>query len=544
MRSFCGPARNGVLVLAGLYFSSFSWAAGAVCKAPPDLDAKFRAHPTTENALALGNWYGSRQQYDCAAETFRVALKTAPKSAQLHYLEGMALAGSKHTAEAIEALQKSAQLDTKALPPHLLLATLYQQDGQSAEAEQQWKQALAIDPRSEVALEGLSDLLLDRKDYVDVVGLLQHAPRTEKLAINLSKAFGLLNYLDQASDVLNDALKLAPNSVPLASAMTVVLFKQTRYEEAIKLLQFTVQKNPGNQQAEVELFRALVLTSHINLARTMASKLLAERPHDPQVLYLAGIVDRSVGQYDVAKAHLEEAVSLEPEFFYSRYNLGMVLNFLHEWKEAKENLEKALALGDTQAETHFELAKALRGLGETEEATHQIQIYQAQRKLEEAKLEAAMNVAQADKDLTAGNVQEAILKYRSACEEVQDSATYKYKLAQALHQANDTEGERAQLEAAVKLDPKLAGAQKELGYLLARAGDATGAIEHFKLAVEAAPAWTEAWVNLAGELAEDGQFDDARKAAAMALRLDPQNEQVRALNDQLARDPNAQQAKP
>ena len=104
-----------------------------------------------------------------------------------------------------------------------------------------------------------------------------------------------------------------------------------------------------------------MLTNHVTAAKPMAPKLLAEHPHDPEVLYLSGIVDRTVGDYPQAKEHLEAAVALDPNFFNSRYNLGMVLVFLHEWKEASEQLEKAIALGATEPQVHFELAKALRG---------------------------------------------------------------------------------------------------------------------------------------------------------------------------------------
>ena len=96
----------------------------------------------------------------------------------------------------------------------------------------------------------------------------------------------------------------------------------------------------------------------------------------------------------------------------------------------------------------------------------------------------------------------------------------------------------------MKLDPQLAPAQRQLGYLLARSGDAAGAVEHFQLAVHAAPRWVEAWINLAGALATEEHFPEARDAAATALRLDPANEQARRLSDRLASDPAAQQAQP
>ena len=506
--------------------------------------AKLHAQPTSDNAVALGSWYAAQKQFDCATEVFRSALKTDPKSAQLHYLEGLALVGGGHPGEALPALEESTRLDPQVIKPHLMLAYLYGQSGQHAEEEDQWKQALVIDPHSAPALEGLTAELLGRQDYTGVIVLLKSAHLSEKLAIYLSQAFGELNYLNQANSVLAEAMKSSPNSVPLASAMTVVLVKQHRYQESINMLQRTVEQNPGNTEAELQLFRVLVLTNHINAARPIGPKLLDKRPHDSEVLYLNGIVDRAVGDNALAKVVLERAVAIDPNFFNSRYNLGMVLVFLKEWPEAKMQLEKAIALGAPQPQVHFELAKALRGLGENERAQQEMQLYQQLKKTEEANLEASTSSTQGDADLAAGKVTEAIAHYREAVQGAPDNASYKYQLSIALHQAGDTEGERAQLEQAVKLNPQLAGAQNELGYLLTRSGDPAAATEHFRMAVQAAPAWVEAWINLAAVLAESSHFAEARAAAATALRLDPDNEQARKLNERLGQDPAAQQAHP
>ena len=142
-----------------------------------------------------------------------------------------------------------------------------------------------------------------------------------------------------------------------------------------------------------------------------------------------------------------------------------------------------------------------------------------------------MKAAQADDELKNDKVQDAIGHYKEAVAAKPDNANYKYKLALALHQTGDVDGERAQLEQAVQLDPNLAGAQSELGYLLSRGGNSSGAIEHFRLAVHAAPGYVDAWINLAAELAMAGQFPEARDAIAMALRLEPENERAQKLND-------------
>jgi tetratricopeptide (TPR) repeat protein len=506
--------------------------------------AKLRAQPTSENAVILGSWFASNKQFECAVDTFRNALKADPKSAQLHYLVGLALVGARHSSEAMADLRESIRLQPDVIKPHLVLADLYEQSGKSSEADKQWKLALAIDPKSEIALESLSSALLARKDYISVIGLLQHAPRTETLTLHLAEALVELKFLDGASDVLLQGMKLSPNSLPLANAESAILIKKRSYLEALKLWRYMVDHHPGNHEAALHYLRVLVMTQHYALARSLGLKLLSQTPHDWEVLYLNGVEDRQEGDYANAKAHLEESVTLVPDFYYSRYHLGVVLVTLHEWKEAKENLEKAIALGDTEPEAHYQLGMALRGLGENEQAGEEISKYQDGKRAAEDTLEASSRSAQADGELAAGNLQEAITHYREACDKAPGDASLKYKLAIALQKAGDQEGERAQLEGAVKLDPELADAQKQLGYLLARSGDADGAVEHFKMAVQAAPGWVDAWINLAAALAVEAHFPEAREAVTMALRLDPANEQARKLSDRLSHDPRTQQGQP
>lgn len=531
-----------VLVLAGIV--GFTVPAGAACNGPAALVAKLKAQPTTENAVQLGSWYAGHKQFDCAIATFRAGLKVDPGSAQLHYLAGLASVDGNHPTDALPDLERAVQLDPGVIKPHELLAFVYDQAGKHEEAEEQWHKALAIDPKSEMALDGLSQDLMARAAFIDVALLLRSAPHTEKLTIDLAKALGNLNMLDDARDALTQALDEHPKSLPLSSALIVVLVKQVRFQDAINVAQHMVDENPGSQEAEVQLLRILVLTNHINAARPIGPKLLAERPRDPEVLYLNGIVLRSVGDYAGARKLLEQSVAEDPNSPNSHYELGMVDVFLKDWAPARQELEKALAMGAKEPQAHYQLALALRGLGDAEGAQKEIKAFQDQKASDEAQLEATMKASQGDEDLKNDKVQEAVGHYKEAVAAQPDNANFKYKLALGLHRAGDTDGEQAQLEQAIKLDPTLAGAQYELGYLLSRAGDSSGAIEHFRLAVKAAPGYVDAWINLSAELAMTGQFAEAHDAVAMALRLDPQNERAQKLNDRLSHDAAAQQSHP
>jgi tetratricopeptide (TPR) repeat protein len=539
-------ARLGILVAVCASLTAPTYAlpstapAKPACAGPQQMVANLTAHPTTDNAVLLGSWYASHNKFGCAVDTFEAALKRDPSSAQLHYLTGLALYAGGNEPEAIIQVQQATHLDPTVIKPHLILAELLDRAGKNAEGEEQWKRALAIDPAATPALEGLSTDLLRRKDYPGVVKLLDPAPRLEPLALNLARAYVLLSYPDEANQALSDGLKLAPKSLPLAQALAASKTHQRRYEDAIKLLQQALVDHPGDLNVELQLFRTLVMSNHINEARSLGPRLLVQRPHDAEVLYLNGVVERTDEDYVHARAHFEEAVALQPNDYNIHYNLGILLVFQREWQHAIDELQKSIALGESYPEVHFQLARAMRGLGDNDGAKREIDTYQQLKKADEASLEAATSERKGDADLDAGDIKEAILQFRQAADEAPDNANYKYKLAIALHQSGDLAGEQTLLEQAIKLKPDLAPAQRELGYLLDRSGDPDAAIMHFRAAVQAAPGWVEAWINLSAELAVTGQLDEARQAVASALHLEPANPAALKLRDQLSHDPRAQ----
>ncbi len=224
----------------------------------------------------------------------------------------------------------------------MVLATLYEEAGKPDEAEREWRKAIAIDPKSEPALEGITALLMKRKDYAGVIHVLQNAPRTERLTIPLARAFGLLNYPEEAEKVLNQALKEHPESLPLQKAMLVVLVKQRNYEAAIRLAKSMTESHPDDADAELDYFRLLVLKNHVDEAVPLGPKLLAARPKDPEVLFLNGLLRRAVGDNAQAKIYLEQAVALQPDSMQSHYELGNTLVLLKEWEKQSRSSKRRL----------------------------------------------------------------------------------------------------------------------------------------------------------------------------------------------------------
>lgn len=505
----------------------------AACTAPKTLQEKAQLHPDADTYTEIGNWFGDHKQYDCALDSFQKALKIEPGSAKLFYLVGLTLYAAGRPDQSVEPLKKSIYLMPEVLKPHLLLASALEMLRQPDEARAEWSAALRIDQKSVDAFDGLAKSLMAVNDNMGAVELLQHAPPNETLTLDLAAAYGKARMLDKAAEVLNQALKKNPTSLPLMSAMVTVLVNQVHFEQAAHLAAKSAQMHPGNIEAERVYLRVLVLNGDSAKARPLARKLLALRPHDFDFLYLSGTLENQNGDYAAAREHLTQAVALNPGYYNVHYNLGIAMLALKDFPGARQEFETALKLGAFEPEVRFKYATALRNLGETDLANQQLKLYQQALDLRSSRSHAASKAAQADQEFAAGDLQKAVADYREATQSNPDDAQIAYKLALALDKTGDTEEERTALERAVKVDPDFALAQNQLGYLASQNGDATSAEEHFRQAVRAAPGYTQAWISLAATLGMESRFNEAQEALASALKLEPDNSEALQLRKDL-----------
>ena len=248
-RSLVGK-RAAILAVALLTSST---AFSSECAPPPQLQATLRAHPTAENYAALGEYFGNKDEHPCAAQAFASALKLEPRSAKFSYLLGLNLYAAGQAEPAADALQQSIQLNPASLQAHLLLATVLDQLHRGPEAEAQWRAALAIDPSSALALDGLAKSLLASHQYAAVVQLLRPAARDENLALDLAIAYDHTGKLDEATATLSQALAAAPSSLPLANALALAYIKQDRHQDAASLLEKQYALHPDDTRNAARL---------------------------------------------------------------------------------------------------------------------------------------------------------------------------------------------------------------------------------------------------------------------------------------------------
>lgn len=509
------------------------------CTAPPTLESSVHEHPGAQTYEQLGQWFGRRHQNACAVDAFKSAVTFDPHSARLSYLLGTSLFFSGRLQEAIDALEQSVKIEPNVLEPHLLLASALDKAGRDADAQSQWKAALQLDPHSAVALDGLSKSMVASGQYDDAIRMLQSQlagtahDQDETLTIDLAYAYEKAGRLEDAGAILEPALSAHPSSLPLTDALVTLLIHETKFETATELAKKALQSHPGKMAAQRIYLRVLMLKGNSPEALQLGHTLLGEAPHDPELLYLNGDMERRYRDYEHARTHLQEAVALDPDNANTRAALGTVLARLQDDNGARLQLEKALALGAQDPQVHYELSRVLHDLGETSQAQEQLQIFQQQLQAHGLATRAASAADQADHQMSLGDPKAAIALYQQALEATPKDALLEYKLALALDSTGDAAGEDAALEHAVQIDPTLALAQYRLGYLASQNGDQAKAEAQFRLAVHDAPEFTQAWMSLAATLGAESRFPEAKEAIDKALQLDPHNAEAQQLNEMI-----------
>jgi len=333
------------------------------------MKAQLHDKPSAAALTDLGVWFAGQQKYACAANAFATSLQMEPNQkdiAHVAFMFGVSLYFSGDTEEAIAALQQAEQLGFRDTKLHIVLATALDASHSTKNAEEEWRAALALDPESANALDGLSSDLLLESDFNGVIALLENprllGERTPQQSLNLAEAYAGTARLDAAASVLRDALNTSPDSLPLANRLADFLGQLGRRDEAVTVLDLALAQHPDDSDTAGHYLETL-MAARPEKAPEAAHRLLLVFPQNSKLLYLNGILDMKAGNLEQARARLEQSLALQPDDALSHEALGLVLAQLNQMTGAKEHLQRAIALGDNGPEVKESLKRVLQALG-------------------------------------------------------------------------------------------------------------------------------------------------------------------------------------
>lgn len=200
---------------------------GDLDKAAETVGVLRRMKPTDEAIL-----YSAYRIYsDLTDEAVLSLALVAPKSARMHQLMAHELAKHGHPAEAIENFRVAIKIDPQLPGLHYELAEMLNSSSEGkAEAEREYQTALALNPFDEASECRLGDIAVQKNDlkeaYQRYARAVELRPDDADANLGLGKVLMSMGLLDKAEQPLQRAVKLDPTSAVVHFRLST-LYRQT-----------------------------------------------------------------------------------------------------------------------------------------------------------------------------------------------------------------------------------------------------------------------------------------------------------------------------
>ena len=518
----------GSLLLAAGRIDGAQEQANAVMNLQPD-------NPDLHELLA-GLHFKRGQKAEALAEIQR-ALALDPRRKAFH--EDLALIqwGEGNNAATVEReLKISADLDPKAVDPKLLLAEFYSSSGRWSEAETAIQEAIAANPKSIAAREGLAELLMRQGNQArgeevlrqaahDLAGdptgaviLANYYARTgqadkaksefasvaAKYPKNLAVQEGYIRALLQVKDyktaqpAVAELMKHNGKNPQVLGLNGIVLLNEGRVDDAIYALQSAARDYPKDPFIQFWLGRAELAKGDLRSAEGSFRRTVELAPSNLDAIgQLAQIAGQS-GDMGLLSDAAEKAIAAAPGSSVGYVWRATVEISRKEFDKAESDLKQAISVGPHSAPAYLQLGKlrfAQTKYAEGVPALEQALQYDV-NSVEAMRLLLAYDLFQKKADRAFSRLNAQILKSPK-------NSTYQSMLAQLQMQSGNVDAAAASAQKAIELNPS--DAEAVLVYVQIQ-------LQHGK-AAEAISAW-EQWSNAhpkdAGALALLGTLEEGR----------------------------------
>lgn len=185
--------------------------------------------------------------------------------------------------EAVTAYQQAATLQPKDPEPHVAAGLLLERQGKFADAEQEFKQAMALDPASDAAA-GLANIYMRGRRY------------------------------PEAEEYLRKTVAAHPDEAAAHVQLGRVLAAQGKNDAAIAELQTGAKLEPADATVQRDLADLYVAAGKNDQAEGAYHALIAAHPNDAELHHDLGKTLLAQKKFSEAQQELLAAVKVKPDF--------------------------------------------------------------------------------------------------------------------------------------------------------------------------------------------------------------------------------------
>ena len=324
-------------------------------------------------------------RYADASEALEKALELGPEIPELHASLGFSYFQQGRFVEAAPVLERAVALKPGMPNVALLLAATRSELGRFREAVPELERAFAsvTDPALK-RLAGLqlqrslSGLARDREAVEIALKMTQLHPQDPEVLYHAGRLLGHMAFV-----TVSRLSKAAPDSVWTKQAAGEAYESDGQYERAAAEYRKALEISPGQRGNHYRLGRTLLRGSQepdaVELAMKEFELELSTDPTNANAAYELGELYRRRGELKNARALFEQAVESYPGFEQAQIALGGVLTSLGQPELAVAHLRTAISINSQNEVSYYRLAQAHRALGRTDETRRALDTYRKLR---------------------------------------------------------------------------------------------------------------------------------------------------------------------
>src|SRR6267378_85836 len=213
---------------------------------------------------------------------------------------------------AIEQYREINRLDPSDTESALWLARLYRLKNEHDKAEQVLKSILKTDPENELAVEQLTQLLMDEGKSAEAVALLGGitAHSTSPVLLDLlGDAYTQAHELAKAEQAYRKAQELDPSELSHQRGLGQTLLAEEKYKEALAVFQKLSDLMPDDSDIYLSLAQIYRELHQLDKAEDSVLRARQYSPGSPVVMYNEAMLYQAQGRYEDAIRVLSDAVT-------------------------------------------------------------------------------------------------------------------------------------------------------------------------------------------------------------------------------------------
>jgi tetratricopeptide (TPR) repeat protein len=228
---------------------------------------------------------------------------------------------------------------------HMMDSALqHHRNGRLSEAEQIYRQILAVNPR--------------HPDCLHLLGMIAYQAGD----------------LETAADLIRKAIAIHDTGTSYYVNLGTVLQAQGKLDEAVALYRHALTLKPNLTEIHVNLGNVLLAQGELDESVACFERALALKPDSAEAHNNLGNALQSLGKLDDAMVVFERALSIKPDYAEVHYNMGGVRRAQDKLDEAVDCYHLALTVRPDYPEAHYNLGNVLREQGNVDAALAQYRI--------------------------------------------------------------------------------------------------------------------------------------------------------------------------